>query len=71
MPLAEMRRPPLGKKGGPANVTGWLADDLREYSAPIESAEAFAVAFIARRYRIAPPLARVICGLAQIGARVV
>jgi hypothetical protein len=34
-----------------------------------ESSEAFAVAFVARRYRLAPPLARVICGLAQIGGR--
>lgn len=40
---------------------------IAKYSTPAFDPEVYAVEFVARRYRIAPSLARVVCGLAKIG----
>lgn len=68
-PHGKRRSPPLGKKGGLANVTGWLAYDDREYSADADTVEVVAARWVARHARVPLSTARVVCLLAGIGGR--
>ena len=70
MGAPERRNPPLCDRGGLGNVHCLAAADNREYSALSESSEVIAATFVTRRYRLAPPLARLVCDLADIGRRI-
>jgi hypothetical protein len=70
MRAPERRNPPLCDRGGLGNVHCLAAADNREYSALSESSEVIAATFVTRRYRLAPPLARLVCDLADIGRRI-
>lgn len=54
---------------GVGNVHRLVADDARTYSTPSFDPETYAVAYVARRWRISPVAARLICGLAALGGR--
>lgn len=67
-----MNAPPEMRSPAPALASGLdRAVSVRSNSVvditKLESPEAFAVAFVAQRYRLTPPLARLVCSLAQIG----
>lgn len=68
-----MNAPPEMRSPAPCVNMGNRAGIVRSNS-PVditlpESEEAFAAAFVARKYRLALPVARLVCDLAVIGRR--
>ncbi len=59
--------PDAWRCAGAGNVTCWQADDSREHSAKQAEIESYAAEYVARRYRLAPSVARLVCRLARIG----
>lgn len=54
-------------RAGAGNVHRLAADDFREHSAQQAEIESYAAEYVARRYRLAPSVARMVCRLARIG----
>lgn len=64
---AETESPGASVRAGAGNMHRLAADDSREHSAQQAEIESYAAEYVARRYRLAPSVARLVCRLARIG----
>lgn len=63
----QTENPGVLARAGAGNVHRLAADDFREHSAKQTEIESYAADYVARRYRLAPSVARLVCRLARIG----